>query len=134
MLVREYFAKNLPKSCSLGENEAVSNRILITCPKSEECDCYGSWIYYRSFIKHLKEVHNYNTEECKHLLGQAIMTSIENSIGSNSSLDYASMVRKYVDKLVASTNNRTSIPIIPEKGRVFYLKGKKFHFKSSRTL
>jgi hypothetical protein len=114
----------------MSSNNALSNRILITFPKSDECSCHGSWIYLRSFLKHLKEAHGYNQKECKALLGKAIMNLIENAVESSSDFDYLDTITKCGNKIVVSTNDRSSVPDVPKKGSLFYSEHKDLIYRN----
>ncbi len=106
----------------MGSDECLTNRILITCPRSSECSFHGLWFYYRSFLKHLRETHSCNQQECRELLGKAIITSIENAVGSENEIDYVDMIKQCVEKIVSSSNDRNSVPFIPPTGNLLFSK------------
>lgn len=59
------------------------------------------------------------------------MNSIENAIGSSSDVDYLDTITKCVNKIVVSTNDRSSVPDIPKKGFLFYSDHKDLTYRNS---
>lgn len=86
---------------------------------------------HKSFLKHLKEAHGCNQDQCKELFGQAMTTSIENTIGSSSEVNYAESIKKCTERMVSSINDRTNIPYIPGKGYIFYSDEFALHYHAS---